>query len=205
VNFFQQIMTKPWVAEQGDLDDLHEGGEFALAKPHVGLRVFLAVASVLFTLFIVVYVDRMTFPDWRPMPEPWLLWANTVVLTLSSVSLHWAWINSDRDRMDGVSKGLWAGGLFALAFLAGQVWAWLQMVDLGYYASSNPANGFFYLLTGLHGVHLLGGLVAWVRTSAKVRAGEDNARINMSVGLCAVYWHFLLVVWLVLFGLLLLT
>jgi len=72
-------------------------------------------------------------------------------------------------------------------------------------ASSNPANGFFYLLTGLHGVHLLGGLVAWVRTSAKVRAGEDNARINMSVGLCAVYWHFLLVVWLVLFGLLLLT
>ena len=59
--------------------------------------------------------------------------------------------------------------------------------------------------TGVHGVHLLGGLVAWFRTSAKVKAEADMAQLRMSVGLCAVYWHFLLVVWLVLFGLLLLT
>ena len=71
--------------------------------------------------------------------------------------------------------------------------------------STNPANGFFYLITGLHGLHLLGGLVAWGRTSDKVWRGFEPAQVRLSVELCAVYWHFLLVVWLVLFALLLLT
>ena len=131
------------------------------------------------------------------------------VLTVSSVAMHWAWIKSDQGDIDGVRTGLLVGGISAFAFLGGQLWVWWDLVDLGYFASSNPANGFFYLLTGLHGVHLLGGLVAWARASAKVKAGGDleriNKRINMSVSLCAVYWHFLLVVWLVLFGLLLFT
>ena len=64
---------------------------------------------------------------------------------------------------------------------------------------------FFYLITGLHGVHLLGGLVAWFRASVRLWRGAEVAKIRMSVELCAVYWHFLLVVWLVMFGLLLVT
>ena len=198
-------MEKPWAAEQGAVDDLHRGGEFSLAKPHVGLRVFLGVATVLFSLFFVVYIERMDFPDWQPLADPWLLWVNTAILTVSSVALHWAWIKSDQGDIDGVRTGLLVAGISAFAFLGGQLWVWRVLVDLGYFASSNPANGFFYLLTGLHGVHLLGGLVAWARASAKVKAGGDLERINMSVSLCAVYWHFLLVVWLVLFGLLLFT
>ena len=171
MSIFHQLMDKPWAANQSAIDDLHEGGEFALAKPHVGLRVFLAVATVLFSLFFVVYVERMDYPDWQPLADPWLLWVNTAILTVSSVALHWAWIKSDHGEIDGVRKGLLVAGISAFAFLAGQLWVWQQLVDLGYFASSNPANGFFYLLTGLHGVHLLGGLVAWARTSAKVRAG----------------------------------
>ena len=205
MNFFHQLMEKPWAAEQGAVDDLHRGGEFSLAKPHVGLRVFLGVATVLFSLFFVVYIERMDFPDWQPLADPWLLGVNTAILTVSSVALHWAWIKSDQGDIDGVRTGLLVAGIFAFAFLGGQLWVWRELVDLGYFASSNPANGFFYLLTGLHGVHLLGGLVAWARASAKVKAGGDLERINMSVSLCAVYWHFLLVVWLVLFGLLLFT
>lgn len=205
MNFFHQLMEKPWAAEQGAVDDLHRGGEFSLAKPHVGLRVFLGVATVLFSLFFVVYIERMDFPDWQPLADPWLLWVNTAILTVSSVALHWAWIKSDQGDIDGVRTGLLVAGISAFAFLGGQLWVWRELVDLGYFASSNPANGFFYLLTGLHGVHLLGGLVAWARASAKVKAGGDLERINMSVSLCAVYWHFLLVVWLVLFGLLLFT
>jgi cytochrome c oxidase subunit III len=54
----------------------------------------------------------------------------------------------------------------------------------------------------VHGAHVLGGLVAWGRTTARVRQGGDPARIRLSVELCAIYWHFLLLVWVVLFAVL---
>ena len=72
----------------------------------------------------------------------------------------------------------------------------------GYFELTNPAIAFFYLITGLHGLHLLGGLVAWGRTVVKVWGDFDVAKIRQSVELCTLYWHFLLLVWLILFGLL---
>ena len=91
---------------------------------------------------------------------------------------------------------------FFFAFLGGQLWVWQQLVNLGYYVSGNPANSFFYLLTGLHGLHLLGGLVAWCRTTIKAWRGVPAQQFSSSVDLCAMYWHYLLGLWLVLMGLL---
>ncbi len=203
MGIFQQMTEKPWLAGEGE--EPAEQRASSLASPHVGLRVFLAVATVLFTLFLVVYVERMALPDWRPLSEPGVLWLNTLLLVIGSAGFHWAWVNADRENLEGIKTGLLAGGMASFAFLAGQLWAWRLLVDLGYYDMGNPAIGFFYLLTGVHGLHLLGGLVAWFRTNAKVKAEVEMAQLRMSVELCAVYWHFLLVVWLVLFGLLLLT
>ena len=205
MNLFHQLAEKPWTPDQEAVDDLHPGGEFTLPTPQVGLRVFLGFATVVFTLFVVVYVERMVFTDWRPLPEPWLLWVNTAILIMSSAGLQWAWVSADRGQAEGVKKGLYVGGVLAFAFLTGQLVVWQQLVDWGYYAMSNPASAFFYLLTALHGVHLLGGLVAWGRTAAKVQNDHDMAKIRVSVELCAVYWHFLLVIWIVIFGLLLFT
>ena len=97
------------------------------------------------------------------------------------------------------------GGGFALAFLFGQLVAWQQLLGLGYFASTNPANAFFYLLTALHALRLLGGLVAWARTWAKIRRGVALERVRLSVELCAVYWHFLALIWLVMFALMIFT
>ena len=68
--------------------------------------------------------------------------------------------------------------------------------------SSNPANAFYYLMTGLHALHLLGGLWVWSKSSIKLLSGSEAKDIKLSVELCTVYWHFLLLVWLVLFALL---
>ena len=203
MSFFRQLTEKPWLARESG--DLPEGSVYPLPAPTIALRLILAVATVVFALFIVAYGDRMALDDWRPLPDPSLLWANTVILILSSAAWHWATINARQGRMDGVKTGLLAGGGFAFAFLIGQYLAWRQLEAAGYYASTNPANAFFYLLTAVHAVHLLGGLVAWGRTVSKVWRGAEVARVRLSVELCAVYWHFLLVVWLVLFALLLFT
>jgi cytochrome c oxidase subunit 3 len=147
----------------------------------------------------------MSLGDWHPLPEPWLLWPNTALLILSSVALQWAYGAANRGQIDAVRSALLVAGVLAFGFLGGQILAWQELVASGYFAASNPANAFFYLLTALHGLHLSGGLVAWARTSAKARRGSEMAEVRLSVQLCAVYWHFLLVIWLAVFGLLLFT
>ena len=205
MSFIHHLTEKPWLQDQDTVVELYPRRAFDLPTAKLGLRVFLGVITVVFSLTVVIYSDRMLVPDWRPLPEPWILWLNTALLILSSVGLQWARVAAGRGRLDGVKLGLVAGGAFAWAFLAGQLWAWQQLVALGYFAATNPANAFFYLVTALHAVHLLGGLVAWARTGNKVRRGYEADQVRLSVELCAVYWHFLLVIWLILFGLLLLT
>ena len=131
------------------------------------------------------------------MPVPALLWLNTGVLVASSVALHRAQVAARRGQMGGVRDALLAGGVLALAFLAGQLLAWRQLDAAGYLLASNPANSFFYLLTAVHGLHVLGGLVALARATAKVWRGLDVHQVRLSVELCAIYWHFPSV-WLVL-------
>jgi cytochrome c oxidase subunit 3 len=197
----QRLTAKPWL-EEGVIVDLREESRSSPQAAKIGLGVFLAVVGSLFALFISAYSMRMTMVDWRTLPVPALLWFNTGVLVLSSVALQWAYTAARRDDIDGVSVGLCAGGASAVIFLVGQLLAWRQLSGAGYYLASNPANSFFYLITAAHGLHLMGGLVALGRTIAKVWRGAEAAQVRMSVELCAIYWHFLLLVWLVLLGLL---
>ncbi|TGV65817.1 cytochrome-c oxidase, partial [Mesorhizobium sp. M00.F.Ca.ET.158.01.1.1] len=106
-------------------------------------------------LFTSAYFMRMTVSDWQPLPLPRLLWFNTGVLILSSVALQCASVAARRGQVDMVRLGLVTAGLTALAFLIGQLMAWRQLTDDGYLLSSNPANSFFYLITGMHGLHIL--------------------------------------------------
>jgi cytochrome c oxidase subunit 3 len=202
MSIFHELTVKPWVTDQGKVDDLYAGGASSGLAKKLALRVFLAVVAVLFMLLVVAYGSRMAYEDFRPSPQLGLLWANTFVLILSSVALQWAQYSVRRGRMDAMRVGLLVAGALTVVFLFGQLLAWRQLGAMVYFEVTNPAIAFFYLITGLHGLHLLGGLVAWGRTVAKVWGDFEVARIRQSVELCTVYWHFLLLVWLVLFGLL---
>ena len=197
----QRLTAKPWL-EEGPIDDFPGTGAMTLPAAKIGLGVFLAVAGCLFTLFISAYSMRMNMADWRVLPVPKLLWFNTAVLVLSSAALQWALLSARRNDMDGVIFGLLAGGAAAVTFLVGQLLAWQQLIVAGYFVASNPANSFFYLLTAVHGLHLMGGLVALGKTTARVWRSTKVSEVQLSIELCAIYWHFLLLVWLVLLGLL---
>jgi cytochrome c oxidase subunit III len=199
----QRLFAKPWL-EEGLAGEFPGTGPSRLPAAKIGLGVFLAVVGSLFALFLSAYLLRMEMADWRPLPAPTILWLNTGLLILSSVALQWAQVNARRGDMEGVQTGLLAAGALALAFLAGQFIAWRQLDAAGYYLASNPANTFFYVLTALHGLHLLGGIIALGRTAARAWRGLAVEKLRMSVELCAIYWHFLLLIWLILFGLVLL-
>jgi cytochrome c oxidase subunit 3 len=202
MGFFHQLTEKPWEPRQGNVIELRDGTAFSVPTATLGVRVFLAVVTVLFSLLIMAYGSRMEFEDWRPAPQVGLLWLNTAMLVLSSAAMQWARIAVRRGEVDRVTIGLMAGGVFAVGFLGGQILAWRQLNMMVAFDITNPSIAFFFLITALHGLHLLGGLVAWGWTTAKVFLGIDVVHVRLAVELCTTYWHYLLLVWLVLFGLL---
>ena len=87
-------------------------------------------------------------------------------------------------------------------FMIAQMDLWLHLQSMGYYINSNPANSYFYLLTAVHGLHLIGGLLVLANVVFRVWYDEALASLAGPLQLCTTYWHFLLAVWLVLFALL---
>jgi cytochrome c oxidase subunit III len=79
---------------------------------------------------------------------------------------------------------------------------WRQLNAAGFYLDSNPASAFFFVLTGLHVLHLIGGLVVWGKATLRMSVTGPSQGVRLSIELCALYWHFLLAVWVVLFALL---
>lgn len=197
----QRLADKPWL-EHGVIDDERSIGPSSLPAAKIGLGVFLAVVGSLFALFVSAYTMRMELTDWRALPVPPLLWFNTCVLILSSCALQWAQVAARRNHRDDMLTGLLAASVSALIFLIGQALAWHQLNAAGYLPDTNPANAFFYLITATHGLHLLGGLVALGRTTARAWRGVEISNLRLSVELCTMYWHFLLLVWLIVLALL---
>jgi cytochrome c oxidase subunit III len=189
-------------------------GEVNVPPARIALWVFLGVITSLFGLFISAYFIRMghghgaghVISDWRPVSKPLILWFNTAMLALSSAAMQAARRAVRLNQRERVSGYLFAGGAFAIVFLTGQLLAWHQLRDSGFGLTSGPAGAFFYVLTGVHGLHLLGGLGVWLKTVARMRTRAlPLIEVRLSIELCTVYWHYLLLVWLVMFTLLLST
>ena len=193
--------------DPGDVRSAEGADRYQIAR--TGLRLFLVVVSSLFFLFLIAFIARSQMADWLPLTEPlaplanlWQLWLNSAFLVFSCIALQCSRMAARRARLGATVSGFALGGVFAIAFLVGQFWVWQQFVAWGYFVASNPANSFFYLLTGLHGLHLLGGLIAWSVIVAKFLRRVPLAQLSVSVELCTTYWHYLLGLWFVLFALL---
>ena len=182
------------------------GGSRARALPPntaiLGIAVALAAIAMLFVAFTTTYIAHSQAPGWVPVPLPGILWFDTAVLLASSVTLEWGRARLRRGDAAGLRQGLEATAGLGGVFLLGQLMAWRQLASAEVYLSTNPHSSFFYLLTGVHGLHLLGGLVAlgvvlW-RAWERCYASSDQTGVNVF----ALYWHFLDGLWLYVFGIL---
>jgi cytochrome c oxidase subunit 3 len=201
-SLIKTLTSKPWETASDASGIPVDVRAFLLPRQKVGLRVFLFVSTSLFLLFIVSYRMRMYYEDWVPLKEPLMLWFNTGILVVASIFMQRAKFLAALG--ENAARGWFlAGGLAALLFVALQLVIWQQLASTGHFVSSNPASSFYYLVTAAHGLHILGGIAAWLL--ALMRQRGDFERFRMSVDLCTVYWHYLLIVWLALFWLLLTT
>lgn len=186
----QGIMSKPW---------LETGPSTAVAttpgRPAegTGLVVFLVVIGSLFTLFGSAFVMRMNLEEWSSLTLPPIIWINSGQLILASLFLHMGATAERRSDRQRFRRDTTVAAIATAAFLIGQLLAWRELTVSGNGLTTGPAASFFYLLSGLHGLHVVGGLGALGLVLAKGNA--DLKRPAPGIRLCVVYWDFLLVVW----------
>src|ERR1700674_832939 len=190
-----------------------------LRRGRLGVVVGLTGIAMIFISFTSAYIVRQGLPtldprtnallhDWFPVPLPRLLLLNSVVLLISSVTMELARRQAARkacvqfSSIPGVSvdaKGempwLALTVVLGLSFLAGQWMAWRELAANGFYVASSPSSSFVYLLTGMHGVHLFGGVVALLSAgfASLLRRRADSQTILVDV--TGWYWHFMAVLW----------
>ena len=178
-------------------------GEQAAVPPTATARiaVWLVVGAitVLFAAFTSTFLVRRAEADWRAAPLPPILWLTTAIILGSSAALEQARRHGRRGEMTGLHAWLVATTVLGLAFLAGQLLAWRQLVAAGIYLATSPHSSFFYLLTGAHGLHLAGGIGALLYAVRKAPAAVTAAAALDVADPVATYWHFLTGLWLYLF------
>jgi cytochrome c oxidase subunit 3 len=178
-------------------------GDASLAGPAnatmIGVWLLVAAIVALFAAFTSTFLVRRAEADWRVGPLPPILWINTVVLLASSAAMEWARARGRQGRLDALRLGLTVTTVLGAAFLAGQVIAWRELVATGVGLASTAHSAFFYLLTGTHGLHLLGGVAALGYALWKVGRAPTAAGAEGVLTAVAIYWHFVDGLWLYVF------
>jgi cytochrome c oxidase subunit 3 len=165
--------------------------------------VILAMLSIVmfFMALAVTFLVRKMASDWVPVRLPFMVWVNTAILLASSGTLELARRKQAATDLKGF-RTLWqVTTALGVLFLIGQIFAWRELVDKGFYVSTNPASSFFYIFTAAHGVHLLGGVCALLYVLLR---NFDRTKLTQSVAaeVTSHYWHFMDGLWLFLVALL---
>jgi cytochrome c oxidase subunit 3 len=190
---------------RGGDDSADSGSSFPISKGQLGVWILLTAVVMLFAGLSSAYIVLRGVPTWQNIELPWMLWPNTAVLLLSSVAIDISRRAVRRNDLQSMKRWLAVGGVLGLAFLVGQLAAWRQLVNAGVYVPSTLQSGFFYILTGLHGLHLLGGVFALIYVFSKALKDRITAFDYEPLKLCALYWHVMDALWIYLFLLLLLS
>jgi cytochrome c oxidase subunit 3 len=189
----------------GDGDSGDSSSSFPISKWQVGIWILLTAIIMLFAGLSSAYIVLRGVPAWQNIQLPSLLWTNTAVLLLSSLAIELSRRAILRSDLPSMRRWLSVGGVLGLAFLAGQLAAWRQLVNAGVYLPSTLQSSFFYILTGLHGLHLMGGVVALSIVLVMAFKNRLSALRYEPLKLCSTYWHVMDALWVWLFLLLLLS
>ena len=173
----------------------------------IGIWVGLASIAMMFTSLSSAYIVRSgTAADWLPLRIPRVMFVSTALILLSSVTIEVARRKLKQSFSQAYSKYLLLTAVLGLAFLGSQLIAWRQLTSQGIYVSSHPHSSFFYLLTGAHGVHIAGGLLAltflWFRSRRQSHEPAFVAKRQATADAVSIYWHFMDGLWIYLFLLL---
>ncbi len=169
------------------------------------LWLFIVSVVMIFAAMTSAYIVRQSEGNWLEFDMPQMLWITSGIILLSSMTMHWAYYAAKRDQLTSLRVAMSLTVLLGIAFLVGQFESWKELVAMNVYFVGNPAGSFMYVFTGLHGVHLISGVIFLIVVLVNAFRYKVHAKNMDQMEMCATYWHFLDGLWLYLFLFLLLN
>jgi cytochrome c oxidase subunit III len=189
----------------GGDDDKNRGDRpVSPSRYYSGIAVAIVAILMFFMALASAFLVRKGSPDWAPLHIPTLIWVNTIILVLSSGTLELAKKRLASADISGYRRFWLVTTVLGLVFLIGQVAAWRILERQGIYLASNPASSFFYIFTGAHALHLLGGVVALLYVALR-NFGKSSISRVVAAEVTSYYWHFMDALWLFLLALMYLS
>jgi cytochrome c oxidase subunit 3 len=169
------------------------------------LWLFIVTVIMIFAALTSAYIVRQADGNWVLFDLPNLFLITTGIILLSSATMHWTYVSVKNNRLESAKVAIVITTILGVAFLIGQYMAWGEMVNQSVYLVGNPSGSFVYVISGLHGVHIVGGLVFLLVVMVSVFRLKIHSKNLLQIEMCATYWHFLDGLWLYLFVFLLLN
>lgn len=167
------------------------------------LWLLLVGVTMLFAGFTSAYIVRRAEGNWLEFALPSEFLISTVVVLLSSLSMWWSYRAAKNDELGQTKIGLWATLALGLTFGFLQYLAWTDMVQQELFFSNLAGNkisaSFVYVISGMHLLHILGGLAYLATVLAKTYRFQVHKKNLLSIDLCNTYWHFVGLLWVYLY------
>lgn len=163
------------------------------------LWLFLVSIIMLFASQTSAYLVRRAEGNWLEFEMPRIFWYSTAVLIVSSLAMQWAYFSAKKDDFKSLKIAISITFVLGLAFLWMQFEGWKQLVAMNVYFVGNPSGSFFYVFTGLHGFHIISGIIVLIYAWRAVFKQKVHSKNLRQIQICATYWHFLDLLWLYLF------
>ena len=163
------------------------------------LWLFIVSIIMLFAAMTSAYLVRRAEGNWLEYTIPAVFSYSSVALVVSSLTMHWAYVAAKKDNFRSLRIAITITFALGIAFLYMQFQGWVQLVDQNVFFVGNPAGSFMYIFTGLHGFHLISGLIVLVFALVAAFRLKVHAKNLNQMEIATTYWHFLDILWLYLF------
>lgn len=177
----------------------------AMNPKKFALWLFLVSVGMLFAAWTSAYLVRRGEGDWFLFELPPLFWITSGLIIASSISMIYASWSAKNDNLEGLKIGIVATFILGIGFLIGQWYAWADLVAKKAHFVGNVSGSFIYIITGVHGLHIVSGLVFLIIVMVSTFKFKVHSKNLNQLQMCATYWHFLGGLWLYLFVFLLLN
>ena len=163
---------------------------------------FIVSITMMFAAFTSAYIVRRSEGNWQDFALPAGMLVNTILLVLSSISLQYGYFAAKKDNLKALKTALFITFALGVAFLLGQWSVWSELVDNKIFfggATANPSGSFLYVLTGVHGFHLVTGLIYLIIVLNSAFRFKVHSKNMLQLEMCTTYWHFLGALWIYLY------